>query len=139
LTGGFSVITAGYLRVIAEVPLVERLVPEARSAEEPTWGPGTGHLGITGARSAAGTAEITCRLNSEAISLSGESSGYEMLLSSSVKRASIRSSLRETRINIPTAAPTIATTTPSNPKIALVTRIPPKIDTFTDVWRFLPY
>jgi len=59
LTGGFSVITAGYLRVIAEVPLVQRLVPEARSAEEPTGGPGTGQLGIPGARSAAGTAELT--------------------------------------------------------------------------------
>ena len=42
LTGGFSVITAAYLRVITEVPLVQRLVPEARSAEEPTGGPGTG-------------------------------------------------------------------------------------------------
>ena len=55
LTGGFSVITAGYLLVITEVPPVERLVPEARSAEEPTGGPGTGQLGIPGARSAAGT------------------------------------------------------------------------------------
>jgi len=42
LTGGFSVITAGYLLVITEVPLVGRLVPEAHSAEEPTGRPGTG-------------------------------------------------------------------------------------------------
>jgi len=42
LTGRFSVTTAAYLLVITEVPLVQRLVPEARSAEEPTGGPGTG-------------------------------------------------------------------------------------------------
>jgi len=55
LTGGFSLITAACLRVITEVPLVQRLVPEERSAEEPTGGPGTGQLGIPEARSAAGT------------------------------------------------------------------------------------
>jgi hypothetical protein len=38
-----------------EVLPVERLVPEARSAEEPNGRPGTLQLGIPVARSAAGT------------------------------------------------------------------------------------
>jgi len=37
---------------------VERLVPEARSAEEPNRRPGTRQLGIPVARSAAGTLRI---------------------------------------------------------------------------------
>jgi hypothetical protein len=40
---------------IAEVLQVERLVPEARSAEEPNGRPETGQLCIPVARSAAGT------------------------------------------------------------------------------------
>jgi len=53
------VITAGDLRVMAEVPRVERLVLEALSAKEPSGRPGTGQLGIPVARSAAGTTELT--------------------------------------------------------------------------------
>jgi len=59
LSGGFSVITAGDLLVMAEVPRVERLVPEARSTEESSGRPGTGQLGIPVARSAAGTSELS--------------------------------------------------------------------------------
>jgi hypothetical protein len=39
---------------MAEVLQVERLVPEAQSAEEPNERPGTGQLGIPAVRSAAG-------------------------------------------------------------------------------------
>jgi len=46
---------------MAMVPQVERLVPEARSAEEPGGRPGTGQLGIPAARSAAGTTAVTGR------------------------------------------------------------------------------
>jgi len=55
------VITAGDLLVMAEVLRVERLVPEARSAEEPSGRPGTGQLGIPVARSTAGTTELSGR------------------------------------------------------------------------------
>jgi len=61
LTGRFSVITAAGQPVIAEVLQVERLVPEAQSAEEPSGRPGTGQLAIPGARSAAGTAGVTSK------------------------------------------------------------------------------
>ncbi len=44
---------------MAEVLRVELLVPEARSAEEPSGRPGTGQLGIPVARSAVGTAELS--------------------------------------------------------------------------------
>jgi len=46
LTGRFSVIAGELSLGIAEVLQVERLVPEARSAEEPNGRPGTGQLGI---------------------------------------------------------------------------------------------
>jgi len=38
---------------------VERLVPEARSAEEPNGRPGTRQPGVPAAQSAAGTPQIT--------------------------------------------------------------------------------
>jgi hypothetical protein len=56
LTGGFSAITAAELLVIAEVLPVERLVPEAQSAEgaKPASGK-AGQLRIPAALCAAGT------------------------------------------------------------------------------------
>jgi len=55
LTGRFSVITGDFWLGIAEVLQVERLVPEAQSAEEPNGRPGTGQLGVPAVRSAVGT------------------------------------------------------------------------------------
>jgi hypothetical protein len=53
------VITGELSLGIAEVLQVERLVPEARSAEEPNGRTGTGQLGIPAVRSAAGTFAFT--------------------------------------------------------------------------------
>jgi len=47
---------------MAEVPRVERLIPEAQSAEEPSGRPGTGQLGIPVVRSAAGTMRVSRRV-----------------------------------------------------------------------------
>ena len=51
--------TVTKLLVIRENLLVERLVPEARSADGPNGRPDTGQLAIPVARSAAGMARFT--------------------------------------------------------------------------------